>query len=60
MLKYYKVLQPFSSPLVGSAAKGDLIFFGEEAAKKWVNAGLVEEAKQESKPSKSSNPKKTK
>lgn len=50
MQKHYKVLKPFTSPLIGNALKGDVIFFGTEMARQWVDLGLVKELESETKP----------
>jgi len=49
-MKFYKVLKEFQSPLVGNKIPGEVFQYGEESAKKWVDLGLIEESKVETKP----------
>jgi hypothetical protein len=49
-MKFYKVLKPFQSPLVGNKLKDEVFQYGEDAAKKWVDMGLIVEADKETKP----------
>lgn len=57
-MEYFKVLKAFESPLVGDKHVGDIIHFGVDAAKKWLDMGLIEPLKTEKKPQKRAKVKK--
>jgi hypothetical protein len=50
LMKFYKVLKPFQSPLIGNKIKGDVFQYGADSAKKWVDMGLIAEVSKETKP----------
>lgn len=42
MLKMFKVIKAFQSPLVGDKAVGDVFPFGEDAALRLIELGCIE------------------